>query len=161
MPIGTLAGVAVRDMARFESYPLVVSQALLPMELLLAAETLQTTALITLKDRLVSPTAGITFLAHQPRIQALVCRASLGTHTRIGKEITHNVTVTGLSPAVKTKALGLKPAQNLHSVLHALKKTNKQKTSGVVSEFFTRSQTFQFLIFCLQDSCISSNVDLV
>lgn len=122
MPIGALAGIAVRDVARLESYPLVIPQALLPMELLLAAETLQATALITLKDRLISPAAGVTFLAHQPRIQALLWWASLGTHTRISKEITYNVTVTGLSPGVKTKALSLKPAQNFHRVLHTFKK---------------------------------------
>lgn len=72
MPIGALAGVTVRDVARFESYPLMVSQALLPMELLLAADTLQTAALVTLKHSLVRPTAGITLLAHQPRIQTLL-----------------------------------------------------------------------------------------
>lgn len=80
MPIGALAGVTVRDVASFESYPLMVSKALLPMELLLTAETLQTTALVTLKDSFISPTTGITFLAHQPRIQALLCWGSLGTH---------------------------------------------------------------------------------
>lgn len=82
MPIGALAGVTVRDVARFESYPLMVSQALLPMELLLAAETLQTATLITLKDSFVSPTAGVTFLAHKPRIQALLSWESLSTHTQ-------------------------------------------------------------------------------
>lgn len=64
MPIRALAGVTVRDVARFESYPLMVSQALLPMKLLLAAETLQTAALITFKDSFVSPAARVTFLAH-------------------------------------------------------------------------------------------------
>lgn len=73
MPVGALAGVTVRDVARFESYPLMVSQAFLPMELLLAAETLQAAALITLKDSFISATARVTFLAHQPRIQALLC----------------------------------------------------------------------------------------
>lgn len=86
MPTETLAEVTVRDMARFESYPLMVSQALLPVELLLAAETLQAAALITLKDSFISPAAGVTFLAHQPRIQALLCWGSLGTHTHTGKE---------------------------------------------------------------------------
>lgn len=105
MPIGALAGVTVRDVAMFEFYPLMVSQALLPMELLLAAETLQTAALITFKDSFVSPAAGVTLLAHQPWIQALLCWESLSTHTQFGKEITHHKTVTGLSPGVKTKAL--------------------------------------------------------
>jgi hypothetical protein len=80
MPIGTLAGVTVRDMATFESYPLMVSQALLPMKLLFTAETLQTAALVTLEDSFISPTAGVTLLAHQPWIQALLCWGSLGTH---------------------------------------------------------------------------------
>lgn len=80
MPIGAFAGVTVRDMASFESYPLMVSKALLPMELLLTAETLQTAALVTLKDSFISPATGIAFLAHQPRIQAFLCWGSLGTH---------------------------------------------------------------------------------
>lgn len=146
MPIGALAGVTVRDMARFESYPLMVSQALLPMELLLAAETLQTAALITLKDRFVSPAACITFLAHQPRIQALLCWGSLSTHTQIGKEITYHTTVPGLSPGVEAKALSLRTAENFHRILNTLK---KQKTFGVLSEFFIRSQMFKFLNFLL------------
>lgn len=122
MPIGALAGVTVRDMAGFESDPLMVSQALLPMELLLAAETLQTTALITLEDSFIGPTARVTFLAQQPRIQALLCWGSLGTHTQFSKEITHHIMVPGLSPEVKTKALSLKTAQTSHRVLNTLKK---------------------------------------
>lgn len=35
--------------------------------------------LITLEDSFVSPTAGVTFLAQQPWIQALFCWGSLGT----------------------------------------------------------------------------------
>lgn len=68
MPIGALAGVTVRDMASFESYPLMVSKAFLSVEFLLTAETLQTTALITFEDGFISPTASITLLAHKPRI---------------------------------------------------------------------------------------------
>jgi hypothetical protein len=68
MPIGALAGVTIRDMASFESYPLMVSKALLSVEFLLTAETLQTTTLITFKDSFISPTACITLLAHEPRI---------------------------------------------------------------------------------------------
>lgn len=162
VPIGALAGIAVRDVARFESYPLMVSQALLPVELLLAAETLQTAALITLKDRFVSPAAGVTLLAHQPRIQALLCWGSLSTHTQVGKEITHHIMVPGLAPGVKTEALSLRTAENFQRILDTFRKTKKQKQSfGVLSEFFTCSQMFKFLIFCLQDSRISSNVDLV
>lgn len=120
MPVGALAGVTVRDVARFESYPLMVSQALLPMQLLLAAETLQAAALITLKDSFVSAAARVTFLAHQP----LLCWGSLGTHTQVGKEITHHVTVTGLSPGVTTNALSLKTAQKYHRVLNTLQNKN-------------------------------------
>lgn len=72
MPIGALAGVTVRDVAGFESDPLMVPQALLPVQLLLAAETLQAAALVTLKDCLVSPAASVTFLTHQPWIQPLL-----------------------------------------------------------------------------------------
>lgn len=68
MPIGALADVTVRDMAGFESYPLMVSKALLSVEFLLTAETLQTTTLITFEDGFISPAASITFLAHEPWI---------------------------------------------------------------------------------------------
>lgn len=120
MPVGPLAGVTIRDVARFESYPLMVSQALLPMQLLLAAETLQAAALIALKDSFISAAARVTFLAHQPGIQALLCWGSLGTHTHNGKEITHHITVTELSPGERTKALSLKTAQKYHRVLNTL-----------------------------------------
>ena len=113
MPVGALAGITVRDVARFESYALMVPQALLPMELLLAAETLQTAALVALEDSFVSPAAGVTLLAHQPWIQALLCWGSLSAHTQIGKEITHHKTVTGLSPGVNTKGLSLETAQKI------------------------------------------------
>lgn len=73
MPVGALAGVTVRDMASFESYPLMVSKALLPVEFFLTAETLQTTTLIAFEDSFISPAASITLLAHEPRIQALLC----------------------------------------------------------------------------------------
>ena len=120
MPTGALAGVAVRDVASFESDPLMVSQALLPVELLLAAETLQAAALVTLEDGFVSPAAGVTLLAQQPRVQALLCWGSLRTHIQTGKESIYHVTVPGLSPEVKTKALSLKTEHSLHRVLNAL-----------------------------------------
>lgn len=80
MPIGALAGITVRDMASFESYPLVVSKALLPVQFLLTAETLQTATLITFEDGFVSPAAGIALLAQEAWIQALLGWGSLGTH---------------------------------------------------------------------------------
>ena len=86
VPIGALAGVTVRDMASFEPDPLMVSQALLPMEFLLTTETLQAATLITLEDSFISPTAGVTFLAQQPWIQALLCWGSLGTHIQTGRK---------------------------------------------------------------------------
>lgn len=68
MPIGALAGVTVRDVASFESYPLMVSEAFLPVQFLLTAQTLQTAALVAFEDSLISPAAGVTLLAHEPWI---------------------------------------------------------------------------------------------
>lgn len=118
VPIGALAGVTVWDMARFEPYPLMVPQPLLAMEFLLTAETLQTTALVTLEDGLICPAAGIALLAHQPRIEALLCWGCVGTHTQTGKGLTHHKTAAVRSPRVMTKVSSLKSAQNFHRVLH-------------------------------------------
>lgn len=112
MPVGALAGVTVRDMASFESYPLVVSKALLPVQFLLTAETLQTTTLITFEDGFVSPAAGIALLAQEARIQALLRWGSLGTHNLDCLKISPPGTLTTIlsQEGWKTKALSLKVA---------------------------------------------------
>lgn len=85
VPVGALAEVAVGDVAGPEAEALVVAQALLPVELLLAARALQAAALVTLEHRLVRPAARVALLAQQPRVQALLCWRGLRAHTQGGR----------------------------------------------------------------------------
>ena len=83
VPIGTFAGVTVRDVARPYAGPFMVPQPFRLVQLLFTALALQAPALIALKDRFICPTANVALLAEEGRVLALLCSLCVGTHLQI------------------------------------------------------------------------------
>lgn len=83
VPIGTFAGVTVRDMAGSYTGPFMIPQPFWLVQLLFTSLTLQAPALITLKDCFICPTANIALLAQKCRVLSFLRSLRVGTHLRI------------------------------------------------------------------------------
>lgn len=66
------AAVAVGDVARADRNPVVVLQALLIVEFVLAADTLQAPALVALERSLLRAAAGVTLLTYQTGVDSFL-----------------------------------------------------------------------------------------
>lgn len=69
---GPFAGVTVGHVARGDRNPLVVLQALLVVELELAADTLQAAALVALERSLLRAAAGVALLTYETGVDSLL-----------------------------------------------------------------------------------------